>query len=72
MRWKQVERGWYRGYLDNSFEPFVAIVCEGPNRWCVVYRLVNMPPGDSQHRTLALAKAEVDRLVEKERQHGTD
>ena len=59
MKWVEIEAGWYT-YVGKNESVVAAVYNEGaPHHWCV-YIKSDMPPGDSQHRTLREAKNEVE------------
>ena len=63
LKWSKCEAGWYR--LDNEETDggvALAAVCFEGHGW-YVYIDEDMPPGDSQHKTLREAKAEAERRV---------
>ena len=59
MNWYRVESGWYR--LDKE-GVCVAAVCDEVKFWSV-YINEDLPPGDSQHKTLREAKAEAEKRI---------
>lgn len=69
MTWKKLEAGWYRYWVDRSggvmFPEADAAVCYEGDAWCV-YVTEDMPPGDSQHKTLKEAKKAAEKLVGKQ------
>jgi hypothetical protein len=65
MKWERYDRGWYWLRHDNSTDVIGSVNYEGRKLgWCV-YVNSDMPPGDSQHATLALAKQAAERRVRK-------
>lgn len=63
--WVKVEPGWYVLAEDPAVSGvgLAAVTWEGGEHgWCV-YIDEDMPPGDSQHKTMKAAKAEAERRV---------
>lgn len=67
MKWERYEPGWYWMSNDNSNYVVGSVTYEGRKLgWCV-YIDSDVPPGDSQHATLAAAKKAAERMVKREK-----
>lgn len=67
MKWSKLQAGWYMLWSDDTqTSPSLAAITQdrvgSTIMWCV-YVHEDMPPGDSQHKTLAEAKREAERRV---------
>lgn len=60
MKWRKVEAGWYCLGEDSPAKAAVSLETNG--KWSV-YIDEDMPPGDSQHKTMREAMAEAERRV---------
>lgn len=65
MAWTRVESGWY--WWETASEK--AAVCRETDGLWHTYVDRDGPPGDSRHKSLALAKRKVARLLEGKRLH---